>query len=87
MPLSGYFTIGSTSGRILSAVSSIDYEEYQAFNITVLTTDNGYPAMNIQKTVMIQVSDVNHPPTDLTFNGRLVRIPLHFNLCILIFAF
>ena len=71
-PLSGYFTIESASGRIQSAVSSIDYEEYTSFNITVMATDNGSPPRSIRKTTKIQVVDVNHPPTDLTFNGRSV---------------
>ena len=71
-PLSGYFTIESTSGRIVSAVSNIDYEEYTAFNITVMATDNGSPPRSIRKTVRVQVTDVNHPPTDLTFNERSV---------------
>ena len=71
-PLSGYFTIESASGRIQTAVSSIDYEEYTSFNLTILATDNGSPPRSIRKTTKIQVVDVNHPPTDLTFNGRSV---------------
>lgn len=71
-PLSGYFTIESASGRIQTAVSSIDYEEYTSFNLTVLATDNGIPPRSIRKTTKIKVVDVNHPPTDLTFNGRSV---------------
>ena len=64
------------TGRVLSAVSTIDYEVYSAFNITVLATDNGSPARSIRKAVRIKVSDVNHPPTSLTFSGGYVSIML-----------
>eukprot|EP00794_Sanderia_malayensis_P003136 gene3136-3604_t len=64
----GYFTVDPSSGHIKSASSAIDYEEYTAFNITVVATDNGVPPMNVTSAVNIRVTDVNHPPTDILFN-------------------
>ncbi|XP_065053229.1 protocadherin Fat 4-like isoform X4 [Rhopilema esculentum] len=70
MQLPGYFTIESSSGRISSVSSTIDYEEFKAINISVLATDNGIPPLSISSTVTIRVRDVNHPPTDIILSGR-----------------
>ena len=70
--LPGKFAIGAKTGTILTTKSEIDYEEFKAFNITVMATDNGIPAMNVSKIVTIKVKDVNHPPTDILYNGTEV---------------
>eukprot|EP00112_Aurelia_sp_Birch-Aquarium-sp1_P005362 Seg1607.1 transcript_id=Seg1607.1/GoldUCD/mRNA.D3Y31 product="Protocadherin-like wing polarity protein stan" protein_id=Seg1607.1/GoldUCD/D3Y31 len=71
--LPGKFTIDAKTGLIITTSSGIDYEEFKAFNITVMAIDNGIPAMNISKIVTINVKDVNHPPTDILFNGTEVK--------------
>ena len=70
--LQGYFSIGSADGRISSTTSSIDYEEFSYFNITVHASDNGTPERSVTQTVTIRVIDVNHPPTEIQFSGKNV---------------
>ena len=72
--MQGHFQIERSSGRILLANGTLDYEEFTEYNITINATDNGSPQKSVTKTVVVSVSDVNHPPTDILSSGNTVSI-------------
>ncbi|MBL7104904.1 MAG: cadherin domain-containing protein [Bacteroidales bacterium] len=60
---SGAFQIGSTSGVLTVANSSVlDYETNPVFNLTVQVQDNGLGNLTDQATITVNLTDVNEIP-------------------------
>ncbi|XP_034642221.1 protocadherin gamma-B5-like [Trachemys scripta elegans] len=55
------FTIVSSSRNYYKIVSesSLDREKTPEYNITITATDNGSPPLSTQKTILLQISDIN----------------------------
>ncbi|XP_055370186.1 protocadherin Fat 3a isoform X5 [Betta splendens] len=56
-----YFHIDSSSGLILTA-RMLDHELVQMYNFVVRATDNGFPPMSSEVSVIIAVNDMNDNP-------------------------
>jgi hypothetical protein len=77
--LAGYrkaFKLDPTSGKLILS-SHIDYETVTQFSLGIMTQDNGYPQFTLNKTFILDVVDLNEPPSDLTLNNWQVQ-----NFCI-----
>ncbi|XP_065264910.1 protocadherin gamma-B5-like [Emys orbicularis] len=61
IPKSLPFTIVSSSRNYYKIVSesSLDREKTPEYNITITATDNGSPPLSTQKTILVQISDIN----------------------------
>ncbi|XP_074921938.1 protocadherin gamma-B1-like [Chelonoidis abingdonii] len=61
IPKSLPFTIVSSSRNYYKIVSesSLDREGTPEYNITITATDNGSPPLSTQKTILLQISDIN----------------------------
>ena len=55
---SDFFNITQNSG-IVTLRQSIDHEDYQLINITVMAVDGGYPTRHSTAVVTVEVIDVN----------------------------
>ncbi len=62
----------SIVGDQLSFNSSADFEGRSSYEIRVRVTDDGSPALSIEKAFAIQVLDVNETPTTLTLSNAIV---------------
>ena len=50
-----------------------NYEKQRSFQITVRSTDNGNPALSINDTLTITLTDVNDQPRELQLSGNTVK--------------
>jgi len=64
----GNFTI---SGASLLTGTTFDYQTQQQHYIRVRTTDSG--GLHIEKTFIINILDINVPPTNLTLSGSTIQ--------------
>ena len=71
----GTFTLNSTSGELVLAVS-LDFESVVDYNLTIQATDNGMPSLSTEINAQIRVTDFNdHPPifTQDVYTGSLLE--------------
>ena len=67
----GRFVIVGNTLRV-SKSATLDYETAPQYTIVVRSTDNGTPAKSIQKSFVIQILNVNEPPTAMALSGDSV---------------
>ncbi|MCB0096074.1 MAG: cadherin domain-containing protein, partial [Caldilineaceae bacterium] len=56
------FVIGATTGQLLLTENSPNYEEINAYTLTIQVADSGTPALSQTATVSVIIRDVNEPP-------------------------
>lgn len=76
----GVFAIHPQSG-VLSVLSSglLDFETRSLISVPVIATDRGSPVQSSTRTVTVTVTDVNEPPTQITF-ANVVSVPENTNI-------
>jgi VCBS repeat-containing protein len=60
------------SGSTLLTNASFDFETKSSYSIRVQVTDNGTPAQSFQKTLTVNVTNVNEAPTDITLTPSMI---------------
>ncbi|XP_069812547.1 protocadherin gamma-B2-like [Dendropsophus ebraccatus] len=70
------FQLISTSGNYYKLVTttSVDREKVSQYNITIIATDNGSPQLSANKTVQLNISDVNDNPPVFAIKNYVVYI-------------
>lgn len=58
----GVFSIDPSTGRIIVAVASLDFETTPTYQLTVRVADNGNPALSDTATVTVRVTNANDAP-------------------------
>ena len=56
-----------------SKSANLDYESSTRYQIMVKSTDNGNPPQSVQKSLVIDLQDVNEKPTRITLSNRSVQ--------------
>uniref|UniRef100_A0A8D0HE39 Cadherin domain-containing protein n=1 Tax=Sphenodon punctatus TaxID=8508 RepID=A0A8D0HE39_SPHPU len=71
------FTIVSSSNNYykLVTVSTLDRERTPQYNITVTATDKGAPPLSTQKTIQLQISDINDNPPVFEESSYTAYVP------------
>uniref|UniRef100_A0A8D0HHC6 Cadherin domain-containing protein n=1 Tax=Sphenodon punctatus TaxID=8508 RepID=A0A8D0HHC6_SPHPU len=71
------FTIVSSSNSYykLVTVSTLDRERTPQYNITVTATDKGAPPLSTQKTIQLQISDINDNPPVFEESSYTAYVP------------
>ncbi|MEK0426052.1 MAG: hypothetical protein RJB11_2143 [Planctomycetota bacterium] len=73
LPTETRFTINATSGDLsVAQVGVLDFERSPFESVTVIASDTGNPSLSSQRTLRIQVLNVNEPPSSITVEKSLV---------------
>ena len=65
------FIVNGTSNSLLVA-GDLNYEKTKSYNIDLRCRDNGKPPLSVDKTVRVNVTDVNEKPYDITISNNEV---------------
>ena len=57
----------------MTSAATLDYEETSEYKVKVMVTDTGTPPLFFEKDVVISVTDVNEPPTDVKLSINKVN--------------
>jgi hypothetical protein len=57
----------SIEGNVLKTAAALDHESTPACSLRVRASDNGSPAMSIEKVFIVTVNDVNEPPVIVSY--------------------
>ena len=57
----------------MTSAATLDYEETSEYKVKVMVTDTGTPPLSFEKDVVISVTDVNEPPTDVKLSINKVN--------------
>ena len=57
----------------VTSAATLDYEETSEYKVKVMVTDTGTPPLSFEKDVVISVTDVNEPPTDVKLSINKVN--------------
>ena len=73
--VSGLFQVNSSTG-ILSVMDGADlnYEAVTHYTVEVLTIDSGSPPLSFTGSVVVNITDLNEKPTNITLTNQEVRL-------------
>ena len=57
----------------MTSAATLDYEETSEYKVKVMVTDTGTPPLSFEKDVVISITDVNEPPTDVKLSINKVN--------------
>ena len=57
----------------VTSAATLDYEETSEYKVKVMVTDTGTPPLSFEKDVVISITDVNEPPTDVKLSINKVN--------------
>ena len=63
------------TGKLSTCVLELDYEKVDAYALKIETTDSGNPRLSFTGTIIVNVTDVNEAPTNITLTNDEVRRP------------
>ena len=67
------FRVDGRSLRVGPGAGRLDHEAVAVFSLTVRSEDDGAPPLALNATVLVEVKDVNDPPTAVTLDHAQVR--------------
>ena len=68
------FTLMPNTGKLSTCVLELDYEKVDAYTLKIETTDSGSPRLSFTGTIIVNVTDVNEAPTNITLTNDEVGL-------------
>ena len=68
------FVIDSDVLKIGTGHGNINFETSDVIAVLIESVDSGSPAYSVQSTILLQIQDVNDPPTDITLTAQTVSV-------------
>ena len=68
------FQVNSKNGMLTVGNVSLDYERLAFYSVEVETIDSGNPPKSFTGTLLINVTDVNEAPTNITLSNDKVNV-------------
>ena len=62
------FAVSGRSLLVGSGAAHLNYEVVAVFSLTIQSEDDGAPPLSVNATVIVEVKDVNDPPTSITLD-------------------
>ena len=66
------FKLNSQNGTLTVGNVSLDYERVEFYSVKIETVDSGNPPKSFISTLLINVTDVNEAPTNITLSSDKV---------------
>ena len=66
------FKLNSQSGALTVGNVSLDYEREKFYSVKIETVDSGNPPKSFNSTLLINVTDANEAPTNITLSSDKV---------------